>query len=368
MGVAQGSLNSTRSSGPTAVTVIFIILVIVAIIAGGGYATWYHLRHGGKRAAVEAGVPLIKADNSRKLRLKPADPGGLNVPFKDKLIFERMKPGKIIELGERLLPPPEQPVEKPVPKARKAAEPNLPPAPKPIDDKVVAAAEAEGKAEAAGKLAEKSGGATVGKAVPEQSRTIVLPTGPKPGKQESVIQEPKPEVKAKSAEQAPKAAPPRPPAVAAKPPPQAAKPVPPDSAKPAEKAPPAEKPAPETVLKPAPKPAPKPTQETIQKPAKKPASPAAPAPKKLALLSGYGVQLAAFRDPNAAGKSWRVLSKKHAALLGSLQHFILKADLGKRGIYYKLQVGPLADRAKAVQLCSRLKAQKQGCFVVRGKS
>ena len=88
-----------------------------------------------------------------------------------------------------------------------------------------------------------------------------------------------------------------------------------------------------------------------------------PAPAKQAASSGgYVVQLAAFRDEDAARSAFRKLQGKHASLLGGLSADIQRADLGDKGIYYRLRAGYMG-KTDAAELCAKLKAQGQGCLV-----
>ena len=85
----------------------------------------------------------------------------------------------------------------------------------------------------------------------------------------------------------------------------------------------------------------------------------------VAALSGdYLIQMAALRSREAALEEWDRMSKKHSRLLGAYRPVIVKADLGERGIYYRLRAGPLRSRSDAEQLCSALAAEKLGCLIV----
>jgi hypothetical protein len=44
---------------------------------------------------------------------------------------------------------------------------------------------------------------------------------------------------------------------------------------------------------------------------------------------------------------------------------VQRADLGARGIYYRIQVGPIADAAAAEHDCAELKRRGEGCIVVK---
>ncbi|MFL2771484.1 MAG: SPOR domain-containing protein [Rhodospirillaceae bacterium] len=84
----------------------------------------------------------------------------------------------------------------------------------------------------------------------------------------------------------------------------------------------------------------------------------------VALSGDYLIQMAALRSKEAALEEWDRMSRKHSRLLGAYRPVIVKADLGERGIYYRLRAGPLGSRSDAEQLCSALAAEKLGCLIV----
>jgi len=51
--------------------------------------------------------------------------------------------------------------------------------------------------------------------------------------------------------------------------------------------------------------------------------------------------------------------------LGSLSATPIRADLGDKGIYYRIQTGPVADPAAAERICSALKQRSVGCIIAR---
>jgi cell division septation protein DedD len=101
------------------------------------------------------------------------------------------------------------------------------------------------------------------------------------------------------------------------------------------------------------------------------ATPAAPAASDIttvveqtaALGNQYRVQLAAVKSKDGAEATWTKLQKKHAKLLGELELTVVEItkDGGKM---YRVQAGPFADRATAVDTCVALKQINQGCLVV----
>ncbi|MCP4393772.1 MAG: SPOR domain-containing protein [Alphaproteobacteria bacterium] len=120
--------------------------------------------------------------------------------------------------------------------------------------------------------------------------------------------------------------------------------------------------------KPTPKTVPKSKIKSITKPSAlseliaKTSTPSAKPTK----LTGWGVQLLASKSKAAVEKSWKTISKKHSVLAG-VPHGIVKANLGKKGVYYRLRAGSYRTKAEADRLCKALKARKQDCMVVQNK-
>ncbi len=111
----------------SALTLALAVVVVGGIVAAG-------LHFAGNRQAGSGGIPVIKADD-RPIKIRPQDPGGMQVPNQDKLVYERMD-GQSEAHTERLLAPPEQPMLPPpgaaAPPAESAAPvPAAPPAPAP---------------------------------------------------------------------------------------------------------------------------------------------------------------------------------------------------------------------------------------------
>jgi sporulation related protein len=248
---------------------LVLALVAAAVMTAFGGGLWYAYRQlSGHGAGGE--VPLIRADG-RETKMRPEQPGGMVIPNMDKTIYDR---GKDQPQIERLLPPPEAPMPRPV-------APPEPPAP---------AAEA---------------------AAPPQAAT-------------------------------PPAASPTPPVE----PPAASTPannpaaVPPSDATPAARAATAPRPP-------------------------NPAAPPTSAQPQTAGKSGYRLQVASVRNEQTARQEWDRLRRAHKDLLGSLGETTARTDLGARGIYYRVQAGPIADAAAAERICNELKRRNVGCILVR---
>jgi cell division septation protein DedD len=97
-----------RRGGPW----VFAAVLVVAIGAGAG--GWYFLNDWLIVDDPDAEVPLIRAD-SGPIKVRPEEPGGMDVPDRDKLVYDRIDGNGERSAVERLLPPPEMPMAQPVP-------------------------------------------------------------------------------------------------------------------------------------------------------------------------------------------------------------------------------------------------------------
>ncbi len=86
-----------------------------------------------------------------------------------------------------------------------------------------------------------------------------------------------------------------------------------------------------------------------------------------ALASGAKVQLFSARSRDRALTAWNRLSSEEKDLLGSLAHRVVKVEIPKRGVFYRLRAGPMADKAAARRLCGQLKRRGRDCLVLAGK-
>jgi hypothetical protein len=76
------------------------------------------------------------------------------------------------------------------------------------------------------------------------------------------------------------------------------------------------------------------------------------------------VQLAALPDEHAATVMAQKLQIKYQSILGSAHLHPVRADLGAKGIFYRIQSQPLSD-SQAKSVCAALKNQNAGCLLVR---
>lgn len=94
-------------------------------------------------------------------------------------------------------------------------------------------------------------------------------------------------------------------------------------------------------------------------------APDAPASQPQA-LGGYVVQLASFRSEGEAQNDHQRLVQRHPQLVSGLESRIREASLGESGSFYRLSLGPLADRSAATKLCNDLiAAGEKDCLVRR---
>ena len=75
------------------------------------------------------------------------------------------------------------------------------------------------------------------------------------------------------------------------------------------------------------------------------------------------VQIAARNDQAAAMAAFADLQQKYAGVLGNHSPSVRKVDLGEKGVWYRLLVGPMPSKPDADKLCEELKAAgMKGCF------
>jgi len=81
--------------------------------------------------------------------------------------------------------------------------------------------------------------------------------------------------------------------------------------------------------------------------------------------AGFRVQLGSFRSPDEADAGWLEALARAPDLLSPINHFVMRADLGaEKGVYHRLQAGPLPSRDSAESLCGQLETAGLDCFVV----
>ncbi len=99
-----------------------------------------------------------------------------------------------------------------------------------------------------------------------------------------------------------------------------------------------------------------------------PATPVAAAPTPAASSGGQSgpyVQIAAQRSEGEAQASLRNAQSRFGSLFGGAQPYIQRADLGQKGIYYRVRI-PASSLQEASSICSSIKANGGDCMASGG--
>ncbi|MBV9571109.1 MAG: SPOR domain-containing protein [Alphaproteobacteria bacterium] len=76
---------------------------------------------------------------------------------------------------------------------------------------------------------------------------------------------------------------------------------------------------------------------------------------------GYLLQIGSYTSAAEASASWQTYKGAHPSVAGYAPD-VQQADLGKKGTWYRLRVGPFSTMAEAGAACAKLKAQGGTCF------
>lgn len=97
--------------------------------------------------------------------------------------------------------------------------------------------------------------------------------------------------------------------------------------------------------------------------------PALPEPSIIASrfdpLGAFQVQIMAVRSEDAARKEWGRLQSDAPTLYTNAKLNIQRADLGAKGVFYRLRVGSFDTRENAKGFCNDVKATGRDCIVVK---
>jgi hypothetical protein len=266
-----------------------LLIVVVALGGFGGIVGYYYLAS--SSGSVEGVAPLVRADQ-RPVRVRPENPGGMDVPHQDKEIYDKVAGrGAAPPAAERLLPPPETPLPRPAPPQTAAPSPS-------------------------GVLGAGPGApGTLGTAPPRPPTAPLPPAASVP---------PSPDVTPPQDIASARTIPPPPPGSMALPgaAPRAAAPPPP-----------------------------------VPPPATSPAVPRAG--------SGSRVVLASVQSEPDAQREWDRLRRQYGDALSGLTPEFVRTDLGERGIFWRIYVGPVESGPEAQARCAALKQRQVNCFVAR---
>ncbi len=85
-------------------------------------------------------------------------------------------------------------------------------------------------------------------------------------------------------------------------------------------------------------------------------TPPAPQPEQVAAppAGTYLAQLGSYRTQEEAANAFEELKGRHGSILGNYQAFFQPANLGERGTFYRLRVGPISSRDQASRVCDAL--------------
>ena len=102
------------------------------------------------------------------------------------------------------------------------------------------------------------------------------------------------------------------------------------------------------------------TKATTQSTAKQPQPPAGDGK-----TAPYAVQLSSTTSWKGAEQEWVKLQRSFPELLGDKELVVHKAELDKRGTWYRVRTGDFAELATARKFCSALRAKRQDCLVIK---
>jgi cell division septation protein DedD len=78
---------------------------------------------------------------------------------------------------------------------------------------------------------------------------------------------------------------------------------------------------------------------------------------------GWRIQIASVKSEDIAKSTWAKLQAAHGDVLANLRMQPARVDLGDKGVWYRVQAGPL-DEKQAHSVCGTLKTRKTDCVAV----
>ncbi|KAF0117744.1 MAG: hypothetical protein FD149_1024 [Rhodospirillaceae bacterium] len=314
--------------------------VVVGLAVAGGIGWYVYSRLPGT-APAGTDIPILTAP-AGAVKIRPTDSGGLDVPNRDKLIYQYL--GETASRGEEhLLPPAESPAEPPLPESEPVT---VAPSPAPetfpnrLDSDLTMPMTATPMLQPPAR--------------PEMLVTVPLVAPPVPSAHVPV---PAPAVTVPSVAPAPPVKPPvslgdlitrqTEHSTSSKPSDTSGKAAPALVAT----AQPVKTFAPATPVSAGVSPA---TKTTPSAPSAKPAA-----------TGGARLQLGSFKSIPDAEKAWSQLIARHGDLLRNILHTITEVDLGAKGVWYRIYAGPYGDGQAALSTCETLKQRNVGCLFAR---
>ena len=77
---------------------------------------------------------------------------------------------------------------------------------------------------------------------------------------------------------------------------------------------------------------------------------------------GVHIWLASMKSSDDAEEHWKQVQSQHGAILDDLRPLFTKVDLGTRGTYYRVMVGPIDNREVAQSLCQQMRSSDPAAF------
>lgn len=78
----------------------------------------------------------------------------------------------------------------------------------------------------------------------------------------------------------------------------------------------------------------------------------------------YMLQIGAYKSQEEADAAWKTFKTKHP-VAGSYSEDVRRADLGGKGIWYRLRMGSFVDKSAAAAFCEKLKAEGGSCLIAK---
>ena len=104
--------------------------------------------------------------------------------------------------------------------------------------------------------------------------------------------------------------------------------------------------------------------------ADKPSTPQAAGPSIASLIDnmsgptgGWRIQIASVKSEDVAKSTWAKVQTANGDVLTNLRMQPIRVDLGEKGVWYRVQAGPL-DEKQAQSVCGTLKGRKADCVIV----
>jgi hypothetical protein len=100
-----------------------------------------------------------------------------------------------------------------------------------------------------------------------------------------------------------------------------------------------------------------------QAPAQQEAAPVADA----APMTGWAIQVASATSEDAAWSTWKKMQQAHQ-VLADQKPVVVKADLGTKGIFYRIRITGFDNQADAQFNCSKFKTGGVSCYISKADS